>query len=124
MQQLKLIPHHADAFESCGGNLPRASLLPGELANRSPAPHATRDARSSLSGYPQPGGASIYQWADGIPGNGNVRGASHLVRGVQREWWHWPTIGVMVTLAVGGLILALSDSGIGTDIALMLRKLI
>jgi hypothetical protein len=119
MQQLKLTPHHADAFDSYTGNLPRASLLPGELAERSQASQAVR-----ANGYLQPGGASIYQWADGIPGNGAARGHSHLVRGVQRDWWHWPTIAVLVTLAVSGLILAMSDSGIGANIALMLHKLI
>jgi len=119
MQQFKLTPHHADAFDSYTGNLPRPSLLPGELAERSQASQPVH-----ASGYPHPGGASIYQWADGIPGNGMMRGHTHLVRGVQRDWWHWPTIATIVTLAVGGLILAMSDSGIGTNIALMLHKLI
>jgi len=119
MQQLKLIPHHADGFDSYAGNLPRASLLPGELTERSQASQAVR-----ASGYPQPGGANIYRWGRAIPGNGASRGATHLVRGVQRDWWHWPTIAFIVTLAVGGLILAMSDSGIGADIALMLRNLI
>ncbi|HEX2667744.1 MAG TPA: hypothetical protein VHP13_05175 [Gammaproteobacteria bacterium] len=52
------------------------------------------------------------------------RDGSHLTRGVRRAWWHWPAIAVLMALMVYGLILAMSDTAMGTNVSLMLRKLI
>lgn len=95
------------------GNLSRASLSAGELAVRHPR---SRQAGHATTGYPQPGGAIIYQRGDGAEALGNL---THMERGK----WHWTTIVAVVLLATLGLIATMSDGGIGDDISLMLRKL-
>lgn len=99
------------------GNLSRASLSAAELASRQPRSQQGHDA---VKGYPRPGGAIIYQRGDGAPALGNL---THMEWGVQRREWHRPAIVTLILLGMLGLILALSDSAIGDDIAQMLRKL-
>ena len=120
MNQINPVTSQADVVEGTlfSGNLRRASLLAGELATRQPR---SQQARKASAGYPQSGGAIIYRRSDGAQALGNM---THMDRGVRRDWWHWPTIAVVVTLAMLALLTALSDSGIGDDISLMLRKLI
>ncbi len=120
----------------------RASLLPSEVAGRLPSSRAARGVTSSPVAYPQPGGASIYQWwGDGARGRRLTatmlailqsrtggremhRNETHMNRGIGRIWLYWPALLATTILAVGGLILAMSDSGIGTNVSFMLRKLI
>ena len=116
MNQPQLSPQ--DIEPGFTGNLDRASLLAGELATRQAR---SQQVRKVSARYPQPSGAIIYQRGDGAHALGNM---TYMDRSVQRDWWHWPTIAAAVTLAVLALLTALSDSGIGDDISLMLRKLI
>ena len=119
MNQPQLSIHDTDAGFT--GNLSRASLLAGELATRQPRSQQARHAATGPGAYPQAGGAIIYQRGDGAPALGNL---THMERGVHGEWWHWPAIVAVVLLTTLGLISALSDSGIGDAISLMLHKLI
>ncbi len=103
------------------GNLGRASLLAGELATRRPHSRQARDALTGAGAYPQASGAIIYQRGDGGGALGNL---THMDRGVPGSGWHWSTIVTAVALTVIVLLMAMSDSSIGDDISLMLRKLI
>jgi hypothetical protein len=124
MNQSRPSPQHADAIHSgdFAGNLQRASLLPGEIATRPPVSQELR-AAAGTGGYPQPGGVSIYR-RHLIDTKWPHQDGSHMSRGVERPWWRWPAIATLVTLAVGGLVLVISDSAAGAAISLMLRKLI
>lgn len=124
MNQSMPLLQHTDAMhsETFTGNLQRASLLPGEIAVRPPVSQEIR-AAASTGGRPQPGGASIYR-RHLIHVKWPHQDGSHMARGVERPWWHWPAITSVTVLAVYGLILALADSGAGDAISLMLRKLI
>jgi hypothetical protein len=116
MNPSQLSIHDTDAGFT--GNLDRASLSPAELAIRQPR---SQPGHGAVAGYPQPGGAIIYQRGDGAPALGNL---THMERGMQREGRHWPAIITLVLLGMLGLMSALSDSGIGEDIFEVLRKLI
>ena len=99
-------------------SLPSASLLPEDIASRL-RPLRENRAVGNPSPGPQPVGGNLYRrkiWSrlDG----------SHMVRGVARAWWHWPTITAAVTLVIVGLIVVLSDTVLGVNVSLMLRKLI
>lgn len=122
MNQSRPLLQHADAVhsEAFTGNLQRASLLPGEIAMR---PSVSQELRAGAGIHPQPGGASIYR-RHLIHVKWPHRDGSHMSRGMERPFWHWPTIAALVVVAVYGLILALADSGAGAAISLMLRKLI
>jgi hypothetical protein len=95
------------------GNLARASLSADELAVRQ---SRSRRIGHAATGYPQPGGAIIYQRGDGEQALGNL---THVEQGS----WHWTTLVAIVLLATLGVIAAMSDGGIGDDISQMLRKL-
>ena len=113
MNQSQLSIHDTDAGFT--GNLGRASLSAAEVAVRQPRSQQGHHA----AGYPQPGGAIIYQRGDGAPALGNL---THMEWGVRRDWW-WLAIVTLVVLGMLGLISALSDSGIGDDISQILNKL-
>lgn len=132
-----------DAMQNEGGHTQgaeRASLTPAELTTRAVSPRGARSAASNPMDYPQPGGANLYPWWDGVHGEHladpmlalvqsrtggmAMQAHTHLKRGVRRGWWHWPSIGTAAILSVGGVILAVSDSAVGANVSLMLRKLI
>jgi hypothetical protein len=119
MNQLNHVSSQADAAEGPVfiGNLSRASLLAGELATRRPHSRQARDTAAGAGAYPQAGGAIIYQRGDGGQALGNL---THMERGVNWEGWQWAVIVTIVLLATLGLM---SGSGIGSDISLMLHKL-
>lgn len=132
-----------DAMQNEGGHTQdaqRASLTPAEFTTRPTSPRGAHSAASNPVDFPEPGGASLYPWWDGVhgehladpmlalvknaAGGTGMQAHTHLKRGVRRGWWHWPTIGTAAILSVGGVILAVSDSAVGANVSLMLRKLI
>ena len=122
MNQSRPLLQHADAMHSDAftGNLRRASLLPGEIAAQPPI---SQEARAAASAGVQPRGASIYR-RHAVDMKWPHRDGSHMSRGVERPWWHWPAITSLVVLTVYGCILAMADSGAGSGMSLMLHKLI
>jgi hypothetical protein len=105
--------HHADtlagdAMRNEGGHAGRSSLYPWWSRER-----GRRLTVSMLA---------ILQSRTG--GRELHRNETHLNRGRGRIWFYWPAIAAAAGLAVGGVILAMSDSVIGANISLMLRKLI
>lgn len=49
---------------------------------------------------------------------------THMNRVGPNVWWYWPVIAVSAAAAIGGFVFAVSASGLGAGIALMLRQLI
>jgi hypothetical protein len=52
------------------------------------------------------------------------RNETHLNRGHGKLWLYWPVIGATAAVSIGGLIFVFSASGVGSEVALMLRQLI
>jgi len=117
MNQSAFFPQRTDADGAAfTGNLRRASLLAHELATRRPPSQQARDAAAGTGGYPQPGGAIIYQRGDGGRALGNL---THMGRAIHPDGWRWPATVAMALLLTAGLVLATADD----NIVSMLRKL-
>ena len=104
MQPPQLSLHDTDAGFT--GNLSRASLSAPEVAVRQPR---SQQGQHAASGYPQPGGAIIYQRGDGAPALGNL---THMEWGLRWDGWYWPAIVAAVVLVALGLMLALADNSV------------
>lgn len=112
MNQPQLSVH--DTAVGFTGNLDRASLSADELAARQ---HRSRQAGHATTGYPQPGGAIIYQRGDGAQALGNL---THM----EGARWHWTTFAVIVSLVTLGLMWFMSDSVLGAGFSQLIHKLV
>ena len=63
-------------------------------------------------------------WSTRFGGRHMHRNETHMNRGIGRIWWYWPALATTAITAIVMVILAISASGMGADISLMLRKLI